>query len=57
MGDVDTTLPHVIDELGIRLTREEMKMNFKAVVKINLQQIFRQLRWVCRYVHDPYTKP
>ena len=26
VGDVDTTLPGVLDELGIHLTKEEMKL-------------------------------
>ncbi|EFN86176.1 116 kDa U5 small nuclear ribonucleoprotein component [Harpegnathos saltator] len=34
VGDVDTTLPDVLDELGIRLTSEEMKMNIRPLLRL-----------------------
>lgn len=40
VGDVDTTLPHVIDELGIRLTREEMKMNLRPLLRLICSRFF-----------------
>uniref|UniRef100_A0A1B6HIK8 116 kDa U5 small nuclear ribonucleoprotein component n=2 Tax=Cicadellinae TaxID=33370 RepID=A0A1B6HIK8_9HEMI len=42
VGDVDSTLPAALDELGIHLTREEMKINIRPL-----------LRLVCgRFVND-----
>ena len=34
VGDVDTTLPQVLDELGIRLTKEEMKINIRPLLRL-----------------------
>lgn len=34
VGDVDTTLPHVLDELGIKLTKEEMKINIRPLLRL-----------------------
>jgi len=34
VGDVDTTLPAVLDELGIRLTKEEMKINIRPLLRL-----------------------
>ncbi|CAH0394055.1 unnamed protein product [Bemisia tabaci] len=34
VGDVDTTLPGVLDELGIRLTKEEMKINIRPLLRL-----------------------
>lgn len=34
VGDVDTTLPGVLDELNIRLTKEEMKINIRPLLRL-----------------------
>ncbi|XP_067003308.1 116 kDa U5 small nuclear ribonucleoprotein component [Anabrus simplex] len=34
VGDVDTTLPAVLDELGIRLSKEEMKINIRPLLRL-----------------------
>ncbi|XP_031783314.1 116 kDa U5 small nuclear ribonucleoprotein component [Nasonia vitripennis] len=40
VGDVDTTLPNVLDELGIRLTSEEMKMNIRPLLRLVCTRFF-----------------
>ncbi|KAJ4438891.1 U5 small nuclear ribonucleoprotein component [Periplaneta americana] len=34
VGDVDTTLPAVLDELGIKLSKEEMKINIRPLLRL-----------------------
>lgn len=34
VGDVDSTLPAALDELGIHLTREELKMNIRPLLRL-----------------------
>jgi U5 small nuclear ribonucleoprotein component len=34
VGDVDTTLPDVLDELGIKLTKNEMKLNIRPLLRL-----------------------
>nr|CAD7268547.1 unnamed protein product [Timema shepardi] len=34
VGDVDTTLPTVLEELGIRLSKEEMKLNIRPLLRL-----------------------
>ncbi|KAE8750608.1 hypothetical protein FOCC_FOCC002588 [Frankliniella occidentalis] len=34
VGDVDSTLPDVLEELGIRLSRDEMKMNIRPLLRM-----------------------
>ena len=34
VGDVDTTLPSILDELGVGLTKTEMKMNIRPLLKL-----------------------
>lgn len=34
VGDVDTTLPDVLNELGIKLTKEEMKLNIRPLLRL-----------------------
>ncbi|XP_033104264.1 116 kDa U5 small nuclear ribonucleoprotein component-like [Anneissia japonica] len=40
VGDVDTTLPGVLDELGIHLTKEEMKLNIRPILKLICSKFF-----------------
>lgn len=34
VGDVDSTLPAILDELSIRVTKQEMKMNIKPLLRL-----------------------
>ena len=38
VGDVDTCLPMLCDELGIRLTKEESKMNIRPLLRLVFQR-------------------
>lgn len=40
IGDVDTTLPKVLDELGIYLNKQEMKMNIRPLLRLVCQKFF-----------------
>ena len=40
VGDVDTTLPQVLDELGIVLSKTEMKMNIRPLLRLVCQKFF-----------------
>ncbi|XP_041479034.1 116 kDa U5 small nuclear ribonucleoprotein component-like [Lytechinus variegatus] len=40
VGDVDSTLPGVLDELGIHLTKEEMKLNIRPLLKLICRKFF-----------------
>ncbi|XP_070565157.1 116 kDa U5 small nuclear ribonucleoprotein component-like [Ptychodera flava] len=40
IGDVDSTLPAVLDELGIRLTKEELKMNIRPLMRLVCKKFF-----------------
>ena len=34
VGDVDTSLPMLCEQLGVRLTKEEMKLNIRSLLRI-----------------------
>lgn len=34
VGDVDTTLPDVLDELGIKLNKQEFKLNIRPLLRL-----------------------
>lgn len=34
VGDVDSTLPDVLEELGIRLSRDEMRINIRPLLRM-----------------------
>ncbi|XP_059092631.1 LOW QUALITY PROTEIN: 116 kDa U5 small nuclear ribonucleoprotein component-like [Tigriopus californicus] len=40
VGDVDTCLPSLTEELGIRLTKEESKMNIRPLLKLICSRFF-----------------
>ncbi|XP_077977947.1 116 kDa U5 small nuclear ribonucleoprotein component-like [Glandiceps talaboti] len=40
VGDVDSTLPGVMDELGIKLTKEELKMNIRPLLRLVCKKFF-----------------
>lgn len=40
VGDVDETLPRVMNELGIRLTKEEQKLNIRPLLRMVCRRFF-----------------
>ena len=40
VGDVDSTLPKVLDELGINLTKKEQALNIRPLMKIIFKRFF-----------------
>lgn len=40
VGDVDSTLPGVLNELGISLTKEELKLNIRPLLRLVSQRFF-----------------
>lgn len=40
VGDVDTTLPQTLDELGIVLTKSELSMNIRPLLRLVCQRFF-----------------
>ena len=40
VGDVDSTLPKVLEELGIRLTKKEQALNIRPLMKIIFNRFF-----------------
>ncbi|XP_075259496.1 116 kDa U5 small nuclear ribonucleoprotein component-like isoform X2 [Convolutriloba macropyga] len=44
VGDVDLTLPKTLDELGLHLTKEELKLNIRALLRIVCQRFFGSFR-------------
>ncbi|NWU89419.1 U5S1 protein, partial [Upupa epops] len=40
VGDVDTTLPRTLDELGIHLTKEELKLNIRPLLRLVCKKFF-----------------
>ncbi|XP_062989026.1 116 kDa U5 small nuclear ribonucleoprotein component [Elgaria multicarinata webbii] len=40
VGDVDTTLPQTLDELGIHLTKEELKLNIRPLLRLVCKKFF-----------------
>jgi len=40
VGDVDTSLTRVCDELGVHLTKEEAKLNIRPLLRIVLNRFF-----------------
>lgn len=40
VGDVDTTLPQTLDELGVALTKTELAMNIRPLLRLVCQRFF-----------------
>uniref|UniRef100_F6WDR1 116 kDa U5 small nuclear ribonucleoprotein component n=1 Tax=Xenopus tropicalis TaxID=8364 RepID=F6WDR1_XENTR len=40
VGDVDTTLPQTLEELGIHLTKEELKLNIRPLLRLVCNRFF-----------------
>uniref|UniRef100_A0A4X1THF3 116 kDa U5 small nuclear ribonucleoprotein component n=1 Tax=Sus scrofa TaxID=9823 RepID=A0A4X1THF3_PIG len=40
VGDVDTSLPRTLDELGIHLTKEELKLNIRPLLRLVCKKFF-----------------
>uniref|UniRef100_A0A8C2DCD5 116 kDa U5 small nuclear ribonucleoprotein component n=1 Tax=Cyprinus carpio TaxID=7962 RepID=A0A8C2DCD5_CYPCA len=60
VGDVDTSLPRVLDELGIHLTKEELKLNIRPLLRLVCNRFFGEftgkfLFFVCVCIEHSYT--
>ncbi len=44
VGDVDSTLPGVLDELGIRLTKTELKLNIRPLLRLVCARFFGEFK-------------
>ncbi len=44
VGDVDSTLPGVLDELGIRLTKTELKLNIRPLLRLVCARLFGEFK-------------
>ena len=44
VGDVDTTLVGVLDELGIRLTKTELKLNIRPLLRLVCARFFGEFK-------------
>jgi U5 small nuclear ribonucleoprotein component len=57
VGDVDTCLPMLCDELGIRLTKEESKMNIRPLLRLIFQRFLGDfngfIEMVAQHVPSP----
>nr|XP_061805606.1 116 kDa U5 small nuclear ribonucleoprotein component isoform X2 [Nerophis lumbriciformis] len=40
VGDVDTSLPRVLDELGVHLSKEELKLNIRPLLRLVCNRFF-----------------
>lgn len=40
VGDVDTTLPQTLDELGVALTKTELALNIRPLLRLVCQRFF-----------------
>lgn len=49
VGDVDTSLPRVLDELGIHLTKEELKLNIRPLLRLVCNRFFGEFTGVWRH--------
>ncbi|KAI2666393.1 116 kDa U5 small nuclear ribonucleoprotein component [Labeo rohita] len=47
VGDVDTSLPRVLDELGIHLTKEELKLNIRPLLRLVCNRFFGEFTGEC----------
>lgn len=45
VGDVDGTLPDVLQELGIKLTKEESKLNIRPLLRLICSRFFGDFRY------------
>lgn len=52
VGDVDTSLPRVLDELGIHLTKEELKLNIRPLLRLVCNRFFGEFTgtWSLVYI-------
>lgn len=53
VGDVDTSLPRTLDELGIHLTKEELKLNIRPCSGWSAKILWRVHR-LCGHVCAAY---
>ncbi|KPI95365.1 PREDICTED: 116 kDa U5 small nuclear ribonucleoprotein component [Papilio xuthus] len=57
VGDVDDTLPAVLAELGIKLTKQESKLNVRPLLRLVCSRFFGDfsgfVEMVCRHIPSP----
>lgn len=56
VGDVDTSLPRTLDELGIHLTKEELKLNIRPLLRLVCKKFFGEFTGN-RRAHSPFPIP
>ncbi len=52
VGDADTTLAATLDELGVRLTKAEMKLNVRPLLKVICTRFFGRSTGPCEREGD-----
>lgn len=57
VGDVDLTLPKTLDELGVHLTKEELKLNIRALLRLVCQRFFGSFSAFVDMVVDHVPSP
>ncbi len=57
VGDVDTCLPALCDELGIRLTKEESKLNIRPLIRLVFQRFLGNFSGFVQMVADHIPSP
>eukprot|EP00042_Codosiga_hollandica_P022936 m.87730 g.87730 ORF g.87730 m.87730 type:complete len:986 (+) comp50988_c0_seq3:36-2993(+) len=57
VGDVDTTLPQVLSQLGISLTAKEMKLNIRPLLKTVLTKFFGKSHAFMDMLRDHVQSP
>lgn len=55
VGDVDTTLPRTLDELGIHLTKEELKLNIRPLLRLVCKKFFGEFTGKCCLSSPPQS--
>jgi hypothetical protein len=57
VGDVDSTLPGVLDELGIRLTKTELKYNIRPLLRLVCARFFGEFKGFTDMVIEHIPSP
>lgn len=48
---MDTSLPRVLDELGIHLTKEELKLNIRPLLRLVCNRFFGEFTGIARFIY------
>ena len=57
MGDVDTCLPPLCEELGIRLTKEESKLNIRPLIRLVFQRFLGSFSGFVQMIAEHVPSP